>query len=256
MPHGPQAHPAYGRPRHTQRRPAGGPTPTGPGHRCRAVNAPPHQHPGQEPTSGLLKPGPCKQSHSPVAPNPQVDGEQGTHHIGCMGSRAGRSVVCSCLGRPEMEVAGRPEVRLREWPVVGEPLEGQTDLVGEVEVRSRNLWTDRRQTQTRCSRSSAARTTCIHPSSPAWQSEVGLRSKPRVPGEWEVWASMKKDLLFPIRNESDLGLDREWQPDLVVGWLAWHGKATKLQCPGSLVTDGPRSTGLERFGRGRTPPAG
>lgn len=146
MPHGPQAHPAYGRPRHTQHRPAGGPTPTGPGHRCRAVNAPPHQHPGQEPTSGLLKPGPCKQSHSPVAPNPQVDGEQGTHHIGCMGSRAGRSVVCSCLGRPEMEVAGRPEVRLREWPVVGEPLEGQTDLVGEVEVRSRNLWTDRRQT--------------------------------------------------------------------------------------------------------------
>lgn len=57
-----------------------------------------------------------------------------------------------------------------------------------------------------------------------------------------MWASMKKDLLFPIRNESDLGLDREWQPDLVVGWLAWHGKATKLQCPGSLVTDGSLST--------------
>lgn len=144
-----------------------GPHPHRPRHGCRATNAPPHQHPGQEPTSGLLKFGPCKQSHSPVVPTPQVDGEQGTHHTGCMGSRAGRLVVCSCPGRPEMEVAGRPEVRPREWPVVGEPPEGQTDLVGEVEVRSRNLWTDRRQTQTRCSHSSAARTTCIHCSCPA-----------------------------------------------------------------------------------------
>lgn len=71
-------------------------------------------------------------------------------------------------------------------------------------------------------------------------------------------ASMKKDLLFPIRNESDLGLGREWQPDLVVRWLACHGRATKLQCPGTLVTDGHSacSAGSERDGRGRTPPAG
>lgn len=97
-----------------------------------------------------------------------------------------------------MEVVGRPEVRPREWPVVGEPLEGQTDLVGEVEVRSQNLWTDRRQTDAVLTLFSCQ--DHMHPPQlpslqprerpcwadsdqpVAWQSEVGLRSKPRVPG--------------------------------------------------------------------------
>lgn len=66
-----------------------------------------------------------------------------------------------------------------------------------------------------------------------------------------MWVYMNKDLFFPIRNESDLGLEREWEPDLVVGWLACHGRATKLQCLGSLVTDGHSAqgrTGTERGG--------
>lgn len=58
-----------------------------------------------------------------------------------------------------------------------------------------------------------------------------------------MWVSMNKDLLFPIRNESDIGLDREWELDLVVRWLACHGRATKLQRLGSLVTDGHSAQG-------------
>ena len=97
-----------------------------------------------------------------------------------------------------MVVVGRPEVRPREWPVVGEPLEGQTDLVGEVEVRSQNLWTDRRQTDVvlmlvcHQDHMHPPQLTSLQPREQpcwadsdqpvAWQSEVGLRSKPRVPG--------------------------------------------------------------------------
>lgn len=47
--------------------------------------------------------------------------------------------ACSCLGQPEMEAAGRPEVLPLEWQVEGGPLEVQTDPAVEVEARSQNL---------------------------------------------------------------------------------------------------------------------
>lgn len=83
----------------TQHRPAGGPHPQAlaqvPSRECSSTPAPwprAHLRPAQ---AWALQ----KQSHSPVAPSPQVDGEQGTHHIGCMWEVGlGRSVVAHVWG--------------------------------------------------------------------------------------------------------------------------------------------------------------
>lgn len=50
-----------------------------------------------------------------------------THRTDRRGSQAGPWVLCSCLGRPEMEAAGRPGGLPLAWQAEGGPLEGQTD---------------------------------------------------------------------------------------------------------------------------------
>lgn len=73
---------------------------------------------------------------------------QTTHHTDCRGSLAGPQGVCSCLGRPEMEVVGRPVELPQEWQEEEGPREGQTDPAVGVEAHSQNLQTEERRHKT------------------------------------------------------------------------------------------------------------
>lgn len=71
-----------------------------------------------------------------------------THRTDRRGSQAGPWALCSCLGRPEMEAAGRPGGLPLAWQAEGGPPEGQTDPVVEVEARSQSLQMNGREGQT------------------------------------------------------------------------------------------------------------